>query len=88
MKNVLLFSCACSLLVACGGKPSEISDEFWEKYQQLGAPKILYQCGDQIGYSAGVGVAATYNHIVQEAEKGCREKFKILKSQQFAADKK
>ncbi len=87
MKKIILLGCVSSLLAACGGKPSGIDDEFYEKYKLLGAPKILYQCGDKIGYSAGVGIDATYNHIVGEAEKECREKFEILESQQYAVDK-
>lgn len=87
MKKIIFFSCICSLLAACGGKPSGVSDEFYEKYKILGAPKILYQCGDEIGYSAGVGMNATYNHIVGEAKEKCSGKFEILESQQYAADK-
>jgi len=88
MKKIILVGCVAWLLVACDGKPSGISDEFYEKYKLLGAPKVLYQCGDNIGYSAGVGMNATYNHIVSEAEKECRGKFSILESQQYAADKR
>ncbi len=88
MKKFILFSSVGCLLAACGGKPSGISDEFYEKYKLLGAPKILYQCGDSIGYSAGVGMNATYNHIVGEAKEKCSEKFSILESQQYAADKR
>lgn len=88
MRRVALCICTGSLLVACSGKPSGVSDEFYEKYKLLGAPKILYQCGETVGYSAGVGMNATYNHIVREAQKECSETFKILESQQYAADKR
>jgi hypothetical protein len=88
MKKAILFSCVGILSAACGGKPSGTSDAFYEEYKLLGAPKILYQCGDQIGYSAGVGMNATYNHIVGEAKEKCNEKFKLLDSQQYAADKR
>lgn len=87
MKKIILFCCVGGFLAACGGKPSGISDEFYEEYKILGAPKILYQCGDKIGYSAGEGMNATYNYIVGEAKKKCDDKFKILESQQYAADK-
>ena len=88
MNKIFFLGCVASLMTACGGKPSGISDEFYEKYKMLGAPKILYQCGDQVGYSAGVGMNATYNHIVGEAKEKCSGKFKILESQQYAADKR
>lgn len=87
MKKIILLTCFSSFLASCSGKPSGVSDEFYDKYKLLGAPKILYQCGEDVGYSAGVGMNATYNHIVGEAEKGCSEKFEILESQQYAADK-
>ncbi|MCA1978568.1 MAG: hypothetical protein LDL19_04960 [Thiobacillus sp.] len=90
MKKIILFGCISCLLVACGGKPSGISDEFYDEYKILGAPKILYQCGEQIGYSAGTGMGSTYNHIVTEAKKECEsseKEFEILESQQYATDK-
>ena len=88
MKRAVLCGCAGGLLLACSGRPSGVSDEFYEKYKLMGAPKILYQCGEVVGYSAGVGMNATYNHIVNDAEKKCSEKFKILENQQYAADKR
>ncbi len=88
MKKLASLCCFLGLLAGCDGKPSGISDEFYEKYKILGAPKILYQCGDKVGYSAGVGINATYNRIVEDARKKCDEKFKIMESQQYATDKR
>lgn len=83
MKNlVFLFCCICFFLSACGN-PGGIDDDFYEKYNKMGAPKFLYQCGDEIGYSAGVGLAATYNKLLEDAEIQCKpKKLKILKYQQ------
>lgn len=57
-------------------------NSFLEKYNLLGAPKILYMCNGTTGYSAGIGMNATYNYIVSEAQKKCGGSFHILKSQQ------
>jgi len=73
MKIIFLLVCVSGLLTACGGKLSGVSDEFYEKYKLLGAPKIMYQCGDSVGYSAGIGMNATYNHIVNKAKEKCSE---------------
>lgn len=35
-----------------------------------------------VGYTAGVGIAATYNKILGEAKNDCRGEFKILDGQQ------
>ena len=35
---------ACCLLISGCGNPGGISDEEYEKYRQLAAPKILYSC--------------------------------------------
>lgn len=62
--------------------------EFLVKYRGFGAPKIMYQCGKEIGYSVGVGINATYNHLVKEAREKCEQydwdkgKFKLLEGQQ------
>ena len=83
VKKLVMFLFVSGALVACSGKPSEVSEEFWNKYKDLGAPKILYQCGNEIGYSAGIGMGATYNKLVSDAKDSCLwEKFKILHSQQ------
>lgn len=83
MKKMLLLICISGVLVACGGKPSGVSDKFWGEYKDLGAPKVMYQCGDEVGYSAGVGMNATYNRLVSKAKDSCRfREFKILHSQQ------
>ena len=81
-KKGIAWVCALTLLAACDGKPSGVSDEFYEKYKQLGAPKILYQCNDEVGYTAGVGIHATYNKILKDAKVGCWKKFKVLESKQ------
>lgn len=82
MKKFAVLLCVASAMLGCGN-PGGISDEFYEKYQKLGAPKILYKCDDRVGYTAGVGIAATYNKILQSAERECGDKkFSILKSQQ------
>ena len=71
-----------TLLVACGN-PGGVDDEFYEKYAKMGAPKILYQCASRIGYSVGIGINATYNKLVQDAERDCADDdFKILASKQ------
>jgi hypothetical protein len=88
MKHAITLCILAGLLPGCGGKPSGVSDAFYEKYKLLGAPKILYQCDETIGYSAGIGVAATFNKIVDDAQKGCDGTFKILESQQFATDRR
>jgi len=54
---------------------------FRQEYSNLGAPKILYVCDGKTGFSAGVGMNATYNHIVMEAKRGCGD-FRIVESQQ------
>ena len=71
-----------TLLVACGN-PGGVDNEFYEKYAKMGAPKILYQCASRIGYSVGIGINATYNKLVQDAERDCADDdFKILASKQ------
>lgn len=35
-----------------------------------------------VGYTAGVGIAATYNKILSDAKNGCSGDFKILESKQ------
>lgn len=90
MKKIIFLGCVSCLLAACGGKPSGVSDNFYEDYKILGAPKILYQCGNEVGYSAGEGMGATYNRLVGKAKEECQssdKKFKILESQQYASDK-
>lgn len=78
MKKALALSAVACLFVACGN-PGGVDDEFYEEYERLGAPKILYQCQDQIGYLAGVGFNATFNKLVQDAERGCNQgEFRIL----------
>ena len=78
----LLVSFLGTLLVACGN-PGGVDDEFYEKYAKMGAPKILYQCASRIGYSVGIGINATYNKLVQDAERDCADdNFKILASKQ------
>ena len=78
----LLVSFLSTLLVACGN-PGGVDDEFYEKYAKMGAPKILYQCASRIGYSVGIGINATYNKLVQDAERDCADDdFKILASKQ------
>jgi hypothetical protein len=48
----------------------------------------MYQCGKEIGYSVGVGINTTYNHLVKEAREKCEQykwdkrKFKLLEAQQ------
>ena len=82
MNHLIYFGCICCLLSACGN-PGGITDDFYEKYKNKGAPKILYQCGDEIGYSAGIGLAATYNKLLESAEVDCgSKKLIILESQQ------
>ena len=80
--KTLLVSFLGTLLVACGN-PGGVDDEFYEKYAKMGAPKILYQCASRIGYSVGIGINATYNKLVQDAERDCADDdFKILASKQ------
>jgi hypothetical protein len=82
MKQLLVVGCLGSLLVACGN-PGGVDDDFYEKYAKMGAPKILYQCASRIGYSVGIGINATYNKLVQDAERDCADDdFKILASKQ------
>lgn len=83
MKNFISIMGISCLVSACGN-PGGIDDEFYEKYKKMGAPKILYQCDSQVGYTAGVGIAATYNKILQDAEAECGSpgKFKVLESKQ------
>ena len=80
--KTLLVSFLGTLLVACGN-PGGVDNEFYEKYAKMGAPKILYQCAGRIGYSVGIGINATYNKLVQDAERDCADDdFKILASKQ------
>ncbi len=80
--KTLLVCILGTLLVACGN-PGGVDDEFYEEYAKMGAPKILYQCASRIGYSVGIGINATYNKLVQDAERDCAEDdFKILASKQ------
>ena len=80
--KTLLVCILGTLLVACGN-PGGVDDEFYEKYAKMGAPKILYQCASRIGYSVGIGINATYNKLVQDAERDCADDdFKILASKQ------
>lgn len=80
--KTLLVSFLGTLLVACGN-PGGVDNEFYEKYAKMGAPKILYQCASRIGYSVGIGINATYNKLVQDAERDCADDdFKILASKQ------
>ena len=80
--KTLLVSFLGTLLVACGN-PGGVDNEFYEKYAKMGAPKILYQCAGRIGYSVGLGINATYNKLVQDAERDCADDdFKILASKQ------
>ncbi len=80
--KTLLVCILGTLLVACGN-PGGVDDEFYEKYAKMGAPKILYQCAGRIGYSVGIGINATYNKLVQDAERDCADDdFKILASKQ------
>ena len=80
--KTLLVSFLGTLLVACGN-PGGVDNEFYEKYAKMGAPKILYQCASRIGYSVGIGINATYNKLVQDAERDCADdNFKILASKQ------
>ena len=80
--KTLLVSFLGALLVACGN-PGGVDNEFYEKYAKMGAPKILYQCASRIGYSVGIGINATYNKLVQDAERDCADDdFKILASKQ------
>lgn len=64
------------------------NNQFFQKYDSFGAPKILYQCGNDIGYSVGVGMNATYNRLIKDAREECESfswkkgTFRILKSQQ------
>lgn len=79
----LIVSAAIGILIGMNLTGPSIPSDFQKKYDELGSPKIMYQCGDVIGYSAGVGIAATYNHLVSEAKSKCGGKeFKILQSQQ------
>ena len=43
IKNYYLLFCILILISACDN-PGGISDEFYEEYKTLGAPKILYSC--------------------------------------------
>ena len=80
--KTLLVCILGTLLVACGN-PGGVDNEFYEKYAKMGAPKILYQCASRIGYSVGIGINATYNKLVQDAERDCADDdFKILASKQ------
>jgi hypothetical protein len=80
--KTLLVSFLGTLLVACGN-PGGVDNEFYEKYAKMGAPKILYQCAGRIGYSVGIGINATYNKLIQDAERDCADDdFKILASKQ------
>lgn len=77
---------AMAALAGCGN-PGGISDEHYEKYKALAAPKILYSCtGDgmlsidqKVGYVAGVGFGATYNKMLGEIEDDCKSKSGKLK---------
>lgn len=82
MKQFLVVVCIGVSLVACGN-PGGVDDEFYEKYTKMGAPKILFQCANRIGYSVGIGINATYNKLVQDAERDCDDDdFKILQSKE------
>ncbi len=82
MKQFLMVGCIGGLLAACSN-PGGVDDEFYENYRKMGAPKILYQCASRIGYSVGIGINATYNKLVQDAERDCgNDAFKILTSKE------
>ena len=81
MKKLLIAGFFGSFLAACGN-PGGIDDEFYEKYQKMGAPKILYRCNDSVGYSVGIGFNATFNKLVKDAERDCTRDFKILESKE------
>jgi predicted RNA-binding Zn-ribbon protein involved in translation (DUF1610 family) len=79
----LILSVAIGVLIGMNLSGPSIPSDFQKEYDELGSPKIMYQCGDDIAYSAGVGIAATYNHLVDEAKRKCGGKeFKILQSKQ------
>lgn len=87
MRTAIALGALALALSACG-RPGGVSKEFYEKYKMLGAPKILYQCDGEVGYAAGIGAAMTYNRLVDDAQKECDGRFKILESQQFATDRR
>ena len=47
-KKSLIATLLSSVLISCGN-PGGVSDEFYAKYTQLGAPKILYSCTTPVG---------------------------------------
>jgi hypothetical protein len=78
---------------ACGN-PGDISDADYQKYKELGTPKILYSCtggvGDRalknttrVSMAAGVGGLVTYNKLVLDAEAKCGSgEFELLDGEQ------
>jgi hypothetical protein len=109
--------CMPMFLASCGN-PGGISDEEYAKYNELGAPKILYSCTSnkdswfavchlkktynecseefmkldssspeliehtRVGYSAGIGMASTYNKLLTDAKEECEGEFKVLESKE------
>jgi hypothetical protein len=83
-------------LAGCGDKSKPMSQEeenakleaIWDstqayrKYESLGAPKIWYMCNGKQGYAAGVGINATYNAILIEAQQSCSGKFGLIEGKQ------
>jgi hypothetical protein len=83
-------------LLACSacGNPGDISDSDYQKYRDLGAPKILYSCtggvGDRalehttrVSMAAGIGAFVTYNELVSDAKAECSSgEFEILDGEQ------
>ncbi len=76
MKNIVLIVLPTILLAGCGN-PGDVSDDFYLKYKELGAPKLLYSCTTTMQWNltgegrAALGVCLDMKGIASDEQIDC-----------------